>query len=96
MSDPGSDATVDRLREEIAGADRGLLDAFNRRLELVAELRRYKASRGIAFVDPEQERRLVDGLVEANRGPVSSEGLRELFGRVLELTKREVATPGEP
>jgi len=87
------DPTIGRLRGEISEADRAILDAVNRRLELVSELRRYKTSQGIDFVDPEQERRLIDRLVEANAGPVSSDGLRELFGRLLELTKREVAPP---
>ena len=30
-------------------------------------------------------------LARANRGPLSAEGLRELFTEVLDLTKREVA-----
>ena len=95
MSESGSDPIIERLREQIAAADRAVLDAVNRRLELVVELRRYKDSRGIEFVDPEQERRLIERLVQANRGPVSSDGLRELFARLLELTKREVAARGD-
>jgi hypothetical protein len=30
-------------------------------------------------------------LLRANRGPLSEEGLRELYAEVLDLTKREVA-----
>jgi hypothetical protein len=30
-------------------------------------------------------------LQRANRGPMSAEGLREFYGQVLALTKREVA-----
>jgi hypothetical protein len=30
-------------------------------------------------------------LARANRGPLSAEGLREIFGEVLDLTKREVS-----
>jgi chorismate mutase len=93
VGDPGADPTIGRLRGEISETDRAVLDAVNRRLELVVELRRYKASQGIDFVDPEQERRLIERLVEANPGPVSSDGLRELFGHLLELTKREVQAP---
>ncbi len=36
MTDPGSDPTVQRLRDEISGVDRSILDAVNARLELVA------------------------------------------------------------
>jgi chorismate mutase len=88
--------TIRQLRDEISAVDRALVDAVNRRLELVGRLKRYKASRGMSFVDPEQERRLIADLLEANRGPLSSEGLRELLGRVLELTKREVGLAETP
>lgn len=78
------------LRGQISEADRTLLDAVNRRLELVAELRRYKESHGIAFVDPERERAMLDELARANGGPLSDEGVRELLTMLLDLTKREV------
>lgn len=89
-----SDPTVQRLREEISELDRSILDAVNERLELVAALRRHKHEVGLPFVDPDRERKLLDDLVLANRGPLSDEGLRELFCEVLDLTKREVAGDG--
>ena len=67
------------------------MEAINRRLELVARLKRYKESRGLEFVDPEREEWMVQYLTRANRGPLSTEGLREIFGELLDLTKREVA-----
>jgi chorismate mutase len=84
------DPTVEALRERVAAQDRAVLDAVNERIRVVAELKAYKDAHGIGFVDPERERRLVAALVEANRGPLSEDGLRELFAFVLELTKREV------
>jgi len=64
---------------------------MNSRLKLVARLKSYKESRGIAFVDPEREEWMLQYLARANRGPLSAEGLRELFSDILDLTKREVA-----
>lgn len=94
MSDPAADPTVRRLREEISDVDRAIVDAVNARLELVATLKRYKAEQGIPFIDPDRERQLLDELDAANRGPISSEGLRELFSELLDLTKREVGRDG--
>jgi chorismate mutase len=94
MSEHSTDPTVQRLREEISDLDRAIVDAVNARLELVARLKRHKASMGIPFVDPERERRLLDELASANRGPLSAEGLRELFCELLDLTKREVTRDG--
>jgi chorismate mutase len=96
MSDHDSDPTVRRLREEISDVDRAIVDAVNARLELVARLKEYKASRGIAFVDPDREQQLLDELVSANRGPLSDEGLREFVGELLDLMKREVSRDGDP
>lgn len=94
MSDHQLDPTVRRLREEISDLDRAILDAINARLELVAELKRHKDERGLAFVDPERERQLLDDLLSANRGPLSETGLRELFCELLDLMKREVSRDG--
>ncbi len=79
-----------QLRDQISDNDRKLVDAINKRLELVARLKRYKESKGIEFVDPEREEWILAYLQRANRGPLSTDGLRELFEHVLELTKREV------
>lgn len=90
MSDSASDPTIRRLRDEISDLDRAIVDAVNARLELVRQLRSYKASQGIPFVDPERERRLRDELAAANAGPLSADGLDELVSGLLDLTKREV------
>lgn len=93
--DPASDRTVRQLRDEISEVDQAIVDAVNARLELVTRLRRYKASQGIPFLDPERERQLLDDLSRANQGPLSPEGLRELYDGLLDLTKREVTRDGD-
>jgi chorismate mutase len=85
------DPVIRQLREQLSDVDRGLIEAVNARLKLVAQLKRYKESRGIEFVDPEREEWMVSYLLRANRGPLPGEGLRELYAEVLDLTKREVA-----
>jgi len=85
------DPIMRQLREAISDNDRKLVEALNKRLELVARLKQYKESRGIGFVDPEREEWILSYLQRANRGPMSAEGLREFFTQVLDLTKREVS-----
>lgn len=84
------DPLIKQLRQQISDTDRSIVEAINARLKLVAHLKRYKESRGIGFVDPEREEWMLQYLQRANRGPLSSDGLRELFEEVLDLTKREV------
>jgi chorismate mutase len=89
MSEP-VDHGVGKLREEIAAIDRAILSDVNARIELVARIRSYKADNGIPFVDPDHERELVEALTAANIGPLSAEGVRELFTFLLALSKREL------
>ena len=81
---------LERLRGEVAAADRAVLAAVNRRLELVREIKAHKERNGIGFVDRDQERRLIEALQRENPGPLSEAGARELFERILELVKREL------
>jgi chorismate mutase len=90
-----TDPTVQRLRDEISELDRSILDAVNGRLELVTALRRHKQEVGLPFLDPDRERQLLEDLASANSGPLSDEGLRELFSGLLDLTKREVTGNGD-
>jgi len=85
------DPIMRQLREAISDNDRKLVEALNKRLELVSRLKRYKESRGIGFVDPEREEWILSYLQRANRGPMSAEGLRAFFTQILDLTKREVS-----
>ena len=91
MADETDDPLIRQLREQISDADRKIIEAINTRLKLVARLKSYKESRGIAFVDPEREEWMLNYLTRANRGPLSAEGLKEIFGELLDLTKREVS-----
>ena len=96
MSERDVDQNVRKLREEIAEVDRAILDVVNARIELVARIRTYKASVGLPFVDADRERELIAALDEENGGPLSPEGLRELYTYLLDLTKREVGADGKP
>src|SRR5881398_2149109 len=90
MAEQDDDPLIRQLREQISDADRTIVEAVNARLKLVARLKAYKESRGLSFVDPEREEWMLNYLTRANRGPLSAEGLREIFAEVLDLTKREV------
>jgi chorismate mutase len=90
MAEQNDDPLIRQLREQISDADRTIIEAVNARLKLVSRLKSYKESRGLSFVDPEREEWMLNYLTRANRGPLSPEGLQEIFGEILDLTKREV------
>lgn len=86
-----SDPLIRQLREQISDNDVAIVEALNARLKLVARLKRVKEERGIDFLDPAREEWMLQYLTRANRGPLSPEGLREIYTELLDLSKREVA-----
>lgn len=95
MAAPERDPVVEAARAEISAADRAIVEAVNRRLRLVSELKRYKESRGLGFVDPQREQQILEEVRRANDGPLSDEGVRRLFAEILALTKAEIARSEE-
>ena len=93
MSSPESniatDALVRQMRDQITDNDVKLIGAINARLQLVARLREYKEGRGIAFVDHTREAYMHQFMQAVNKGPLSADGLREIYDDILALTKRE-------
>ncbi|HVS85904.1 MAG TPA: chorismate mutase [Gaiellaceae bacterium] len=87
---PSSDPVVVQVRREISDLDRALVELVNKRLRLVGRLKRYKDEHGIGFVDLGREEWMLRYLQRANRGPLSEQGLSELYHTLLDLMKREV------
>ena len=85
------DPYVLQVRREISDVDSALVELVNKRLRLVAKLKRYKDEHGIGFVDLAREEWMLQYLQRANRGPLSEAGLAELYHELLDLVKREVA-----
>jgi chorismate mutase len=88
-----ADSVLERLRDEIMAADRALVETINARLELVAEIRRHKERHDLPFLDPAREEWMLAYLARANRGPLSDQGLAELYALVLDISKRETGEP---
>jgi chorismate mutase len=84
------DEFVMKVRRDISDLDRSLVELVNKRLKLVAGLKRYKDEHGIGFVDLAREEWMLQYLHRLNRGPLSAEGLSELYHELLDLMKREV------
>jgi chorismate mutase len=85
------DPYVLKVRRELSDLDSALVELVNKRLRIVAQLKRYKDEHGIGFVDLAREEWMRKYLQRANRGPLTPEGLAELYHELLDLTKREVA-----
>jgi chorismate mutase len=85
-----TDPVIRQFRDQISDNDLKIVDAINKRLKLVAQLRAYKEERGMDFVDPDREAWMLTYVSRANKGPLSAEGLREIYDHILSLTKAEL------
>jgi len=79
-----------RLRDEVSALDRSVLEALNRRLEVVRRITEHKRGTGSPLIDAEREAELVAELKAANAGPLSDAGLQSVFAAVLDVMKQEV------
>jgi chorismate mutase/prephenate dehydratase len=91
VSTPTTDPVIKQYREQISDNDLKILEALNKRVKLVKTLKDYKDTHGYNFYDPAQEDWVVTYLTRANRGPLSNEGLREIYAVILQVAKREAA-----
>jgi chorismate mutase len=90
-----ADAHIRDVRRQISDLDSALVELVNKRLRLVTQLKRYKEEHGIGFVDLAREEWMLNYLQRANRGPLSAEGLADLYHELLALMKREVLAQEE-
>ena len=95
MTSSTTDPVIRNYREQISDNDLKILEALNRRIELVKRLKDYKESQGLSFYDPAQEDWVITYLCRANRGPLSTEGLQEIYGLILRWAKHEAAGMAE-
>jgi chorismate mutase len=95
VAEGNTDPVVRNYREQISDNDLKILEALNKRLSLVKSLWEYKQSHGISFYDAAQEDWVITYLSRANRGPLSSEGLGEIYGLILQRIKQEASALAE-
>ena len=91
MGNAGDDAVIKQFRDQISDNDLKIIDAVNKRLKLVKQLKAYKEQHGVDFLDPAREEWMLTFVSRANKGPLSRDGLAELFRDIVEITKREAA-----
>jgi prephenate dehydrogenase len=78
------------LREQIASVDREVLDALNRRLALFLKVQEHKQETGAPLIDAQREAELLQGLADANPGPLSERAVQSVFAAVLDVMKQEL------
>ena len=80
---------MDRLREEIEGIDRSLIELIARRVDLAREVGRAKRAAGLPTLDPAREAAVVRraGQIAREVG-IEDEDVRYIFWHLIGLSRR--------
>ncbi len=73
---------IETIRGEIDELDAAILELLNRRAEKVQEIGRLKKQGEAPVFDSARERRILDRLLSISQGPLSPQGIAEVFGTV--------------
>ncbi len=75
-------------RVRIDDLDLQLMSLLNQRAICAIEIGRIKRRLGLAIYDPEREKEIVEAMLEQNRGPLDPTGVRRLFERIIDESRR--------
>ena len=77
---------LNELRNEINSIDGEILDLFLRRMDVAAQVADYKREHNLPIYQPQREREILE-TIEQKAGPVLGRYARDLFAKLMELSK---------
>jgi chorismate mutase len=81
-------AALARCRERIDEIDRRLVELLNERTSIVEEIGRVKRDARLAIYEPKRESEVFDNITLHNHGPLTADGVRRIFERIIDEMRR--------
>jgi chorismate mutase len=81
-------SNVTKWRERIDELDLELIRILNERASCAIEIGKIKRQKGLPIYDPKREESVVQMMIERNGGPLDAEGVRSLFERIIDESRR--------
>jgi chorismate mutase-like protein len=85
---PDATAALARCRERIDEIDRRLVELLNERTAIVEEIGRVKRDAKLAIYEPKRESQVFDNITSHNSGPLTGEGMKRIFERIIDEMRR--------
>jgi len=85
---PDAHSALARCRERIDAIDRRLVELLNERTTIVEEIGRVKQQARLAIYEPKRESDVFDNITSHNRGPLSGDGVKRIFERIIDEMRR--------
>ena len=99
MTQDEARAKLDEYRVLIDDVDRRLVALLNERTRTVQEIGRVKRDSGLPIYEPKREQLVFENITAANQGPLSPEGLRRIFERIIDemrsIQKQRMLSDGD-
>jgi chorismate mutase len=83
-----SERELERLRDAIDELDRVIVKLLNQRAKYAIEIGQAKKAVELPVYSPEREREVIRNVEEENRGPLSTDGIRRLYERIIDESRR--------
>jgi chorismate mutase len=80
--------SIDKWRGRIDEIDRKLVELLNERYKCAIEIGKLKRELHMHVYDPNREREVIRNAQQANGGPLDEDGLRRLFERIIDESRR--------
>ncbi|HWE49288.1 MAG TPA: chorismate mutase [Bryobacteraceae bacterium] len=77
-----------QCRDRIDDLDRRLVALLNERTSIVEEIGRVKREAELAIYEPSRETQVFENIVAHNHGPLSADGLKRIFERIIDEMRR--------
>jgi chorismate mutase len=85
---PDPEEALARCRARIDELDRRLIDLLNARTALAAEIGAIKQRARMPVYEPKREEQVFANVTSHNRGPLTTEGVKRIFERIIDEMRR--------
>ena len=81
---PDALQTLAKCRERIDQIDRRLVELLNERTSVAEEIGRAKRGADLPIYEPKRESEVFNNITSHNRGPLTEDGLKRIFERIID------------
>ena len=85
---PSPQEALAECRVKIDELDRQLVALLNQRTTVVEEVGRIKQAASLAIYEPNREQKVFENVMSYNHGPLSEDGLKRIFERIIDEMRR--------
>ena len=88
MSKAGKPAEIGDWRNKIDELDLALVRLLNERAHCAIEIGKIKRKLNLRIYDPRREEEIIQTVLSQNQGPLDGPGIRRLFERIIDESRR--------